>query len=68
MDEHNALSKLPLFVSKNLERLPLFKTDVLDLCLAVNRINVLEEKVEAASMHVPDPPTASDVKSDKHLI
>ena len=61
MNEHNALSKF-LFVAKNLERLPPCKTDVLDQCLAVKRI---EEEVEAASMHVPDPPTASDVNSDK---
>ena len=63
MDEHNALGKFPLFVAKNLERLPPFKTDALELCLAVKRINALEEKVEAASIQVPDPPAASDVKS-----
>ena len=67
MDEHNALSKFPLFVAKNLERLLPFKTDVLDLCLAVKRINALAEKVEAASMQIPDPSTASDVKSDKRV-
>ena len=67
MDEQNALSKLPLFVAKNLQRLPPFKADILDLCLAVKRINAPEEKVKAASMHDPDPPTVSDVKSDKRV-
>ena len=67
MDKHNALCKFPLFVAKNFERLPPFKTDVLNLCLALKRINALEAKDEAASMQVPDPQCAIDVKSDKRV-
>ena len=62
------MSNSPFYVAKNLERLPPFKTDFLDLCLAVKRISALEKRVEAASMHVPDIPTASDDKSDKRVV
>ena len=54
-------------MAKSLKRLPPFKTDVLDLCRAVKRMNAFGEKVEAVTMHYPYPPTASDVEFDKRV-
>jgi len=45
VDEKQLLSKLPEFVARKPERLPPFRADELDLCLAVRRIAELEEKV-----------------------
>jgi hypothetical protein len=44
-DERQLWSKLPEFVARKPERLPPFRVDDLDLCLAVQRIAALEEKV-----------------------
>ena len=49
MNKQNHLSKYPLRVANNLEMLPPFKTDVFDLCLAVKRINALEEPKQSRS-------------------
>jgi len=46
VDERGAIDSLPKFVAANLERVPPLQSDVLDLCLAVNRIAVLELKME----------------------
>jgi len=46
-DEHVQLNILPEFVAKDLERLPPFRTDELDLCMAVRRISALESKVSS---------------------
>jgi hypothetical protein len=45
VDEKQLLTKLPEFVARKPERLPPFRADELDLCLAVRRIAELEEKV-----------------------
>jgi len=44
--EQQTKQSLPVFVAANLEREPPLKSDVLDLCMAVNRIEVLKTKVE----------------------
>ena len=46
VDERRTIDSLPKFVAANLERVPPLQSDVLDLCLAVNRIAVLESKME----------------------
>ena len=46
VDERGAIDLLPRFVAANLERVPPLQSDVLDLCLVVNRIAVLESKME----------------------
>lgn len=45
IDEKQLLPKLPMFVASKPERLPPFRSDELDLCLAVQRISALEEKL-----------------------
>ena len=49
VNKRNALSKYPLRMANNLEMLPPFKTDVLDLCMAMKRINALEEPKQSRS-------------------
>jgi len=44
LDEHLVLTKLPIFVARKLDRMPPFRTDELDICMAVQRISTLEEK------------------------
>ena len=51
IDEQGALDSMPKFVAANLERVPPMQSDVLDLCLAVNRIAVLESKMEQLMLH-----------------
>ena len=44
-DEKQLLSKLSEFVARKPERLPPFRADDLDLCMAVQRISAVKEKV-----------------------
>ena len=45
LDEHLMLTKLPTFVARKLDRMTPFRTDELDMCMAVQRISTLEKKV-----------------------
>lgn len=67
VDDQGKLEMLPVFVAANLERVPPLKSDVLDLCMAVNRIEALESKVEqlvtAASVSAPPPPPPAAIPS-----
>jgi len=56
VDERAAFDLLPQFVAANLERVPPLQSDVLDLCLAVNRIAALESKMEQLMLHCVQPP------------
>ena len=40
-----AIDLLPKFVAANLERVPALQSDVLNLCLAANRVAVLDSKI-----------------------
>jgi len=58
LDERGTLDSLPKFVAANLERIPPLQSDVLDICLAVNRIAVLESKMEQLMMNYVQPPVS----------
>jgi hypothetical protein len=45
LDERQLLPVLPEFVARKPDRLPPMRTDELDLCIAVQRISALEEKL-----------------------
>jgi len=55
VDERGAIDLLPQFVAANLERVPP-QSDVLDLCLAVNWIAVLESKMEQLMLNYAQAP------------
>ena len=67
-DEHMQLKSLPEFVAVNLERLPPFRTDELDLCTAVRRISALEEKVATVVSQCMDMVSASVAASRTVLV
>jgi len=57
VDECAAIDRLPKFVAANLERVPPLQSDVLDLCLAVNRIAALESKMEQLMLNYVQTPS-----------